>query len=149
MVQDIHNKSFTEETKTKLLIFKYYLREWLPVFLSRKEIIWPNINIIDFFAGPGYDTEFNEGSPLIILNELSNYGNTITSKGININVIFNEYKSTKFLKLKENIENKEYNNHINIQLENLDFISAFEKYYQDLCNSASANLLFLDQSGIK
>ena len=51
--RDIHKKAFDEGTQTKLELFRAYLREWLPVFISKGEIYWPNVNILDFFAGSG------------------------------------------------------------------------------------------------
>jgi len=149
MSSDFHIKPFSEETKTKLLIFQSYLREWLPVFLARKEIIWRNINIIDFFAGPGYDNEMNEGSPLLIISELDNYLDYIKNSQININLIFNEYSSAKFQKLKENLEKINTSKHYNLIIENLDFLEVFDKYYRNIKCKTSANLLFLDQSGIR
>jgi len=35
---DFHDKPFDEGTLTKLQIFELYAREWLPVFLSGKDI---------------------------------------------------------------------------------------------------------------
>ena len=36
MAKDFHNEPFDEETILKLEIFKGYIREWIPVFLSKK-----------------------------------------------------------------------------------------------------------------
>jgi three-Cys-motif partner protein len=149
MMADFHENPFTEETRTKLLIFKNYLKEWLPVFLARKEIIWKNINIIDFFSGPGYDSCGVEGSPIIITKEIENYATSIESKKINVNLIFNEFKKEKFEKLQKNTKHCAEKKYFSIKLENLDFQDAFDKYYKILKCPSSANLVFLDQSGIK
>jgi three-Cys-motif partner protein len=149
MTADFHENPFTEETRTKLLIFQNYLKEWLPVFLARREIIWKNINIIDFFAGPGYDSHGVEGSPIIITKEIENYATSIELKKLNVNLVFNEFKKEKFKKLQENTKHYAEKKYFSLKLENFDFQDAFDKYYKSLKCPSSANLVFLDQSGIK
>lgn len=56
MAKDFHNKPFDESSLVKLALFEEYIKEWLPVFFDRAEIIWHNINILDLFSGPGADT---------------------------------------------------------------------------------------------
>ncbi|MCD4695807.1 MAG: hypothetical protein K8S16_06160 [Bacteroidales bacterium] len=73
MASDFHASPFSEETRTKLLIFQDYLQKWLPVFLAKKKVIWKKVNIIDFFAGPGCDVNGYEGSPYIIIKEMEPY----------------------------------------------------------------------------
>ena len=41
--KDLFRKPFDEGTIDKLEIFEDYFKEWLPVFISRKEIIWNKI----------------------------------------------------------------------------------------------------------
>ena len=62
--KDIFKKPFDEGTKTKLEIFRNYLKEWLPVFVAKQTIIWNNIQIFDFCSGQGKDVEGTLGSPL-------------------------------------------------------------------------------------
>ena len=73
MSRDIHKEAFDEGTQAKLAIFEDYLKEWLPVFLSKRDIFWNTINIFDFFAGPGSDPNGIKGTPLIITSELKHY----------------------------------------------------------------------------
>jgi three-Cys-motif partner protein len=100
MARDIHKTPFDEGTKAKLSIFQDYLKEWLPVFLSKKEIYWNTINVFDFFAGPGSDSIGNKGTPLIIIEELSPYIDNIIQKRLKVNLYFNEFSRTKQEELK-------------------------------------------------
>lgn len=63
-----HSQAFDIATLLKLKIFRRYIREWLPVFLSKKSS--PEVHIYDFFAGPGTDVVGRLGSPLAIIDEL-------------------------------------------------------------------------------
>jgi hypothetical protein len=65
---EFHAKPFDESTLLKLQIFRGYIREWLPVFLTGGKS--REVHVYDFFAGPGSDAKGNPGSPLIILEEL-------------------------------------------------------------------------------
>ena len=73
MTKDLHSRPFDEGTLAKLSIFRNYLKGWLPVFLATGNVHWKHINIYDFFAGPGGDTNHTKGSPLIIIDELFPY----------------------------------------------------------------------------
>jgi len=61
--KDLFEKPFDDGTISKLEIFEDYFKEWLPVFISRKEIIWNNIQIFDFFAGEGKDVSGGQWKP--------------------------------------------------------------------------------------
>ena len=74
MKNSFFDKKFDEATTVKLNLFRQYIREWLPVFMTRRKFgasKIENIHIYDFFAGPGYDSEGNPGSPLIMFPTLS------------------------------------------------------------------------------
>jgi three-Cys-motif partner protein len=150
MSRDLHARPFDEGTKAKLAIFRDYLREWLPVFLARKEIIWHNVNIYDFFSGPGSDNYGNKGTPLIILDELNPYFHTIVEKNLNVSLYFNEYDKAKYntlnnMVLTENTDSVPYS----FKIKNLDFKIAFDCEFPTMAKGKSANLLFLDQTGVK
>lgn len=150
MSRDLHKKPFDEGTKAKLAIFRDYFKEWLPVFLAKKEIFYPTINISDFFSGPGSDGFGSNGTPLIILEELKPYMSLIVRKKLNVNLYFNEYDKNKYLTLKSILSSDEYKHlPLNIEIDNLDFKVAFDKKYPQLTNKKNANILFLDQTGIK
>jgi len=52
-VRNLHQKPFDGATRDKLGLYREYLREWLPVFISGSTV--EIIQVFDFFAGPGFD----------------------------------------------------------------------------------------------
>ncbi len=149
--KDIHEEPFDEGTKAKLFIFGDYVKSWLPVFLSRKIPVWKKINIFDFFAGPGADISGVNGTPLIIINELSSYVDQIKSKTLTVNLYFNEIDHNKYTLLTQRIETyiNTQNPPFKITISKLDFKDAFELHENAMNEKDSANLILLDQNGIK
>ena len=68
--RDLHNKPFDEGTKTKLEIYRSYVRAWLQVFLHANAFREKPLQFFDFFCGPGEDSTGEPGSPVILINEL-------------------------------------------------------------------------------
>jgi three-Cys-motif partner protein len=149
MAKDLHGTEFDEATNVKLAIYRDYLKEWLPVFLAKEEPIWTTINIFDFFAGPGTDAVGNKGTPLLILDELDAYISHIRNKNLKVNLYFNEYDKAKAVTLKHHLAAYENLTHCKISVQSLDFKLAFEAEYPKMKHKDAANLLFLDQYGIK
>lgn len=147
--KNLFRKPFDEGTKTKLTLFESYLLEWLPVFLSSNKVFWPTINIFDFFAGEGYDCIGTKGSPIIILDNIKKYEDLIRRKNLKVNVYFNEFTKNKYKTLLQNLEEYGYVDYINIHHYNEDFQEVFKKLYPLIKAQDTANLVFLDQNGIK
>lgn len=145
--KDIFNEPFDEGTLTKLSIYESYLKDWLPVFLAKNEIIWKNIQVFDFCAGQGKDINGVHGSPLITINAINKWSENINHKNLNVRLILNEpnkkYYSHLLEVIKSEIKPKVY------QTEHFQktFDELFEKEYDSM--KKSANLLFIDQNGIK
>lgn len=149
MKPDLHSKPFDETTKAKLAIFKDYLVEWLPVFTKAKNIYWKRINIYDFFAGPGYDSDGHKGTPIIILDELRNHYDAIERNNLDVHINLNEFDSDKNELLKKNTLLSEEEIPYSIRVEQKDFRVFFEEEFAIMGNPGTANLIFLDQYGIK
>ncbi len=149
MVKDFHNKPFDDETILKLQIFQGYIREWLPVFLSGKN--FNTIYIFDFFAGPGKDLNDQDGSPLIILDEVKKYLSNPKlphADKVSIHLFFNDDDHDKILSLQKEIASKDKAS-VKIEITNNEFQQAFNDRQLLLNSSSAAKLIILDQSGIK
>jgi len=148
--KDFHNEPFDDETKLKLEIFRDYIREWLPVFFS-KGCPFQSINIFDFFAGPGRDSIGQEGSPLIIIDEINKYTTNpeiYINLNIPISILFNDFDSKKIESLKKEIDLKNIGN-LKIKCTDMDFQESFEANQRILGSNSDASLVILDQSGVK
>jgi len=147
---DHHKKPYDEGTLNKLEIFSSYVESWLPTFIMQPHI--PEVNIVDFFAGLGYDSEGQPGTPILILNKINGFFNLLMNRNTKINLYFNEYKIHKYEKLIENCEsylqqNKRLLKFVTIHFSNKDFN---EVYYELIDKTLNCpNLFLLDQSGIK
>jgi len=147
MAKNFHNKPFDEETTLKLQIFQGYIREWLPVFLSRRS--FRTIHIFDFFAGPGKDCNGVEGSPLIIIDEIKKYlsdPELPDANKVSIQLFFNDDDPDKTLSLRNEIAQKDISF---VKISNQEFKKAFDASRAHLKAPSSAKLIILDQSGIK
>lgn len=146
-MKDFHARGFNEETRAKLSLFSAYLREWIPVFVARRRPYWTNVNIIDFFAGPGSDSKGNKGSPLLIADAVHEQLDRINTNKIQLRIILNEPNRSKNRKLSQNIES------IRERLQPVVFeiyCNEFQPLFDHLLPSLkdAANLIFLDQFGI-
>jgi len=165
MKKDIHSKPFDDGTTVKLELFKLYLRSWLPVFVERKD---KRIEVHDFFAGEGTDSQGNWGSPLIILDELKSYCSKLIANNTDLLVQFNDASKKKVIHLQINANEKlkacteqikygfckydggKINCPFIIEYNNEDFAHLFsEKFVQFTQSQSIPRFIFLDQYGIK
>jgi three-Cys-motif partner protein len=147
MGKNLFRKPFDDGTMAKLEIFDDYFKEWLPVFIARKEILWNEVQIFDLFAGEGRDVTGVMGSPMRILKSLNENRQLIIKSGVKIRVIINEYDTGKYNLLIKNLDTIADRSLYSLECHNEDFIVVFKKYFDSMIRSA--NFLFLDQNGIK
>lgn len=142
-MSNFHSKAFDQGTKTKLSIYKQYLETCIPTFIHGN---WKNINIFDFFCGPGVDSEGVDGSPIIAIKCIEKHKTTLLERKVRINCYFSDSSKEKIKTLKNETE-KYKALPINLNIESGEFIDLFTSYESKM--KQSANLIFVDQTGIK
>jgi len=142
------DEPFDEVTLDKLDLYRQYLSEWLPVFVAARTRFCDTVNIFDFFAGRGMDCNGVKGSPLIAHDIIFTNTHYIRTNNINMNLYLNDAKESDALQT--NITNQgKPKRPFSLQITNLDFQAAFDKYYPIMQRGGTANLIFLDQFGYK
>ncbi len=148
--RDINEKPFDEGTRTKLEVFQLYVREWLPVFLAREKIAWPELHLFDFFCGSGTDAAGVSGSPLRILEELEKQPGWLARDDVNVTVHFSDEKPAKIQALEDEIERRGFRAlNIGRSITAGEFSDTFAQAQPILRSPETACLVFLDQYGIK
>ncbi len=144
-----HNTEFDAATQLKLALFRGYIREWLPVFLTKN---FQKVNLYDLFAGPGYDAYGNPGSPVIIVEEMNQFFQTYPDlkDSANVRMVFNDYKQLKIVKLKQAVEQLARSpSCCSIEYSRQPFQKALQQYLPEIASKNSANLIIMDQFGFK
>ena len=166
MAKNINKTPFDEGTLLKLDIFRKCFREWYPVFIH--DTYTKYVCVFDMFAGSGYDSVHNQGSPIILLDEARG-NNRCHCKYIQspnytkqIYFCFNELQKTKFAELKDNttqfLTSCQIENHC-ATCPILTYMKLYNKPFQTLINSQVINyilqrndtgkFILMDQYGIK
>ena len=148
MRKEFFNRPFTEDTNVKLELYREYLKRWFPVFIATRKPFVQTLNLFDLFCGTGRDSEGIAGSPIIALEVLKEYEELVKKTAVHINLHFNDRNKQFLEQLNANVNELEYDkNNINIHYYNEDFVDLFSKLLPKTKNAA--NLMFLDQFGIK
>jgi len=143
-----HKSAFDGATLLKLDIMRHYVREWLPVFLSKRSR--PCVNVFDFFAGPGADALGNPGTPLIILGELRKYWQTRpVDPSVKVSLYFSDRDRSHVAELQARVEPFARNQPWGVRVAKLDFGEAFNTYLPLIRDRNSADLVILDQYGFQ
>ena len=147
---DHHSKPYDQGTLTKLEIFEHYVETWLPTFIKQGYI--KEINIVDFFAGLGYDCNGVKGSPIRTLDLINNYYDKLLIDNTIINLYLNEFDKSKFIKLESSCEeylkrNSRLNKFVKIHFYNDDFDNIYDEIIDKTRDIPS--LFIIDQCGIK
>jgi three-Cys-motif partner protein len=144
-IHDLHEKPFDEGTKTKLAIYRSYVRAWLQVFLHATAYSGKRFQFYDFFCGPGRDSSGEPGSPLILLEELLRERLQIQAGRHEISILFNDRDRKKIDALKQFCGTRELP--WQPRFKSLEFRSAFEEVRQEFAGAPT--LVFVDQNGMK
>ena len=149
MKRKFHSTPFDEPTKQKLIIFRKYLECWLPVFINQQSSnTWNRqINVYDFFCGPGLDSKGYKGSPLLTIETCLKFSKQLKKQSKGICLHFSDASQGHITELRKNLENVELPPEITVEVSKTSFEEAFDDCQSELKNSS--NLLFIDQCGIK
>jgi len=138
---------FDDSTMTKLFIFEKYIENWLPVFLKQQK---DYIYIFDFFAGAGYDSKGNLGSPIRTLKQIVNHRSNFFYN-TKVSLFLNDNGEENVDKLKKNcndfIIQNSLSDVVDIKYYSEDFENIFDKLKKEIGNYPS--LVFMDQFGVK
>jgi three-Cys-motif partner protein len=150
MPTGFHNEPFDEGTLTKLELFQRYAEAWLPVFVARHELIWPEVNIFDFFAGAGTDSAGVEGSALRLLRVIEGQQRHLSRPGLRVSLRLSDAHAGKVEQLRRTLAaRKREGLPVRIEVERADFAHRFASVRDELARRTSANLLIIDQFGVK
>lgn len=155
MTKDFYENRFDDATQVKLKIFQRYIREWLPVFMTRNRDNRrqkTRINIFDFFAGRGQDAAGNPGSPLIIVEEIKNYcaARKALKADMAVSMVFNDIEESHIEDLKRHVSEKACEQPCcHVEYSSLPFNEVLPRHLPAMKDRSSANLVIMDQFGIK
>ena len=153
MIQ-FHEKPFDDATQLKLEIFRGYIREWLPVFLTQYgggRGQYEHVNIFDFFAGPGHDATGHPGSPLIIVEELKQFcAEGHRASGLDVRMLFNDVNPDHIARLRQKVAKIACGNRCcHTEYSAMSFQESLRKNLPAMQDTNSANLVIMDQFGVK
>lgn len=147
-----HRKPFDDATKLKLGLFRSYLREWIPVFLTKQPRNHP-VHIFDFFSGPGKDSNGESGSPLIIIQELQAFCEKHEDIRVNnpcVTLHFSDKDRDHISNLEELLETESCMEECcKIETVVLPFNVSLAKAWPIIENPSNACLVLMDQCGLK
>lgn len=145
---NLFREPFDEGTMRKLYLYRHYVEAWLPVFMHQS---LDRIQIFDFFAGQGNDSEGKPGSPLIALHQIRSAqdGYFKPTPPPPILLYLNEFKKCNFEHLCEVCSKCQDIGSTTIHYSNKDFNVVFGEWLPLMQSKNVANLVFLDQNGVK
>lgn len=162
--RDINKSKFDTTTSLKLDIFRGCFREWYPVFIHSRYI--KKVYVFDLFAGSGCDSEGDEGSPLILLNEAKGesrqHCSTIIKNKTDVHFVYNELDKDKSKELEVNLRNNlrlcnmechldycPYKDSLSFHHEEFKTLIHNNEIQDILNNQKYAKFVLLDQYGFK
>jgi three-Cys-motif partner protein len=155
MSKAFHEHGFDDSTQVKLAVFRGYVREWISVFLTGWSTgkNFKSINIFDLFSGPGSDALGNPGSPRIIQDELKSFCEArggIKADGLSIRLYFNDKDGAHIEKLRHSLEENACGKGCcKTVYSSKSFQDAFDECLPIMQDRESANLVIMDQFGVK
>ncbi len=155
-MSEFHDKPFDEAKQSKLGLFRGYIREWLPVFLARSKRRPPSVKrvqVLDLFSGPGRDVAGTPGSPVITMEELKQFcveRGDLKADDVHVRMVFNDAKSEHIKQLELEVATTACPGPCcDVECSALPFRDALEQHLPSICSADTANLIIMDQCGVK
>jgi three-Cys-motif partner protein len=155
MDKNFFANKFDDATILKLKIFRQYLREWLPVFMTQRKYGQrqrKHVHIYDFFAGPGKDSAGNPGSPLIIVDEIKRYcaNNSELRTNTSVRMVFNDVEKRYIATLQNSVKEVACDQSCcEFEFKALPFQKALSHYLEDINNPLNASLVIMINSALR
>ena len=156
MNKKFHKKAFDQATQLKLDIFRQYIREWVPVFLSKKfgngAAAFKQINLYDYFSGPGTDAKGAFGSPLIIQEEIKAFcaAKSSIKADVPVRMMFNDIEEEFIAELQQHVSrNRCEKPCCSVEFSAQPFQDLLSDHLPEMKQKGHANLILLDQFGVK
>jgi three-Cys-motif partner protein len=151
--QGFHEQEFDDATRMKLEIIRRYVREWVSTLLTRSRVgkQFSQLNLYDFFAGPGRDGVGTPGSPLIMIEELRKYCDARQDlrSEVPVHLLFNDSAQTKIDVLAETVESVRCPNPCcTVEFSCMPFQEALPKHLPEMRSGGHANFVLMDQFGV-
>jgi len=147
---DMHEADFDEGTEVKLKIFRQYLNQWIPVFPKSGA---RQIQICDYFSGPGHDASGSLGSPMIALNVIKDHRGTLGSAKTKVILRFNDMDQSKANTLgrvlKADIKANSLGGLVDPHITSQDFSQIFAQEANAIERNSIPSFIFIDQYGIR
>lgn len=141
---------FGDSTKAKVWLYEKYLEEFLGVWVShRLAANTPRqIDIYDFFCGPGQDSEGNAGSPLAAYRVIQRFGPVLRKSGQHIRLWLSDNDPASISLLKDLLsEPSQWPSNTRIEIHAMEFHDALAANNERL--GRVPTLIFADQFGVK
>lgn len=149
-MKDFFDRGFDDKTSIKLGLYEKYLTEFLGVWvaLSPKDRKTTEIDIYDFFAGPGIDGEGAPGSPIVAFEVIQKFAKRLASSGQKVRLWLSDNHKKRVASLKSVFSDKsEWPMNTSIEIHEMEFEDALNANRHRLGKTPA--LIFADQFGVK
>ncbi|GAA3556060.1 three-Cys-motif partner protein TcmP [Marinobacter xestospongiae] len=144
------DRGFDDKTSIKLGLYESYLTEYLGVWVASSfgERLPKEIDIYDFFAGPGVDGAGVPGSPMVAFEVISKYADRLAEFGQRIRLWLSDISEERVSSLKSLFANRaEWPRNTSIEIHQMEFVDALNANRGRLGKIPA--LIFADQFGVK
>lgn len=144
------DRGFDDKTSIKLGLYESYLTGFLGVLVAstRGERVPKEIDIYDFFAGPGVDGEGVPGSPMVAYEVIGKFADRLEVFGQKVRLWLSDIDEDRVSSLRSLFSNRaEWPSNTSIEIHQMEFRDALNANRGRLGKIPA--LIFADQFGVK